>query len=93
MVCCFPGARLRDVSERLQNVLKGEGEQPEVIVHVGTNDMENDMTRKKMEAWLRRWQLGSRESLEVYRGYRSLLKKEIRRAKREHEIALAEKIR
>eukprot|EP00061_Rhincodon_typus_P004380 g22433.t1 len=37
--------------------------------------------------------VGSRESLEVYRGYRSSLKKEIRRVKKGHEIALAEKIR
>jgi len=39
MVCCLPGARVRDVSERLQDLLKGEGEQPEVVIHIGTNDI------------------------------------------------------
>eukprot|EP00061_Rhincodon_typus_P002935 g18852.t1 len=51
------------------------------------------LTRKKKEARLKNRLLGSRESLEVHWGYRSLLKKEIRRVKRRHEIALAEKIR
>ena len=36
MVVCLPGARVEDVSERLQDILKGEGEQPEVIGHIGT---------------------------------------------------------
>ena len=39
MVCCLPGARAKDVTERLQDILKGEGEQAEVIVHIGTNDI------------------------------------------------------
>eukprot|EP00061_Rhincodon_typus_P014192 g41064.t1 len=56
-----------------------------------TRDIEA-LIRKK-EAQLRNRQLGSRESLEVYRGYRSLPKKEIGRTKRGHEIDLADKIR
>eukprot|EP00061_Rhincodon_typus_P007422 g29099.t1 len=32
------GASVKDVSEQLQNILKGEGEQPEIIVHNGIND-------------------------------------------------------
>ena len=39
MVCCLPGARVKDVSERLQGILEGEGEQPAVVVHIGTNDI------------------------------------------------------
>jgi len=39
MVCCLPGARVKDVSERAWDILKGEGEQPEVVVHIGTNDV------------------------------------------------------
>ena len=39
MVCCLPGAKVRDVTERLQNILEGEGEQPVVVVHIGTNDI------------------------------------------------------
>eukprot|EP00061_Rhincodon_typus_P003488 g20215.t1 len=39
MICCLPGARVRDVSDRVYRILKGEGEQPEVMVHVGTNDI------------------------------------------------------
>ena len=39
MVCCLPGARIQDVTDRVQTILKGEGEQPEVVVHVGTNDV------------------------------------------------------
>ena len=39
LVCCLPGARVSDVSERIFQVLKGEGEQPQVVVHIGTNDV------------------------------------------------------
>jgi len=39
MVCCLPGARVRDVSDRVFTVLKGEGDQTEVVVHIGTNDV------------------------------------------------------
>ncbi|MBY9153034.1 SGNH/GDSL hydrolase family protein [Pseudomonas aeruginosa] len=39
MVCCLPGARVHDVSDRVFRILKGEGEQPEVVVHIGTNDV------------------------------------------------------
>ncbi|XP_069750301.1 uncharacterized protein [Narcine bancroftii] len=40
MVCCLPGARVRDISNRVQGILKGEGKQPDVLVHVGTNDID-----------------------------------------------------
>jgi len=30
MVCCLPGARVRDVSDRVHSVLKWEGDQPDV---------------------------------------------------------------
>ena len=39
MVVCLPGARVWDVSERVQDILKWEGEEPEVVVHIGTNDI------------------------------------------------------
>ena len=39
IVCCLPGARVKDISERFQDILKGEGEQPEVVVHIGTNNI------------------------------------------------------
>ncbi|XP_059500994.1 uncharacterized protein LOC132209499 [Stegostoma tigrinum] len=38
-VCCLPGARIQDITDRVQRILKGEGEDPEVVVHVGTNDV------------------------------------------------------
>ena len=38
MVCRLPGTRIRDVTEWLQNILEGEGEQPAVVVHIGTNE-------------------------------------------------------
>lgn len=55
MVCCLPGARVRDVSDRVQSILRREGEQPEVLVHVGTNDMD-----RKREEVLKKdyWELG-----------------------------------
>eukprot|EP00061_Rhincodon_typus_P018443 g47612.t1 len=34
-----PGARVQDVSEQAESSLKGEGEQPEVVVYIGTNDI------------------------------------------------------
>ena len=39
MVVCLPGARVRDVSDRVQGILKWEGMEPEVVVHIGTNDI------------------------------------------------------
>lgn len=39
MVCCLPDARVQDISEQLLDILKGKEKQPEVIVHVDTNDM------------------------------------------------------
>ena len=39
MVVCLPGARVRDVSDRVQDILKWEGKEPEVVVHIGTNDI------------------------------------------------------
>ncbi|XP_067845690.1 uncharacterized protein [Heptranchias perlo] len=45
MVCYLPGGRVKDITERVQNILRGEGEQPEVVVHVGTNDI----GRKRIE--------------------------------------------
>lgn len=39
LVCCLPGARVSDVSERIFQILKGEGEQSQVVVHIGTNDI------------------------------------------------------
>jgi len=37
LVCCLPGARARDVLGRVFGILKGEGEQPQLVVHIGTN--------------------------------------------------------
>ena len=39
MVVCLPGARVSDVSERVEKILKREGEEPDVVVHIGTNDI------------------------------------------------------
>ncbi|XP_067869988.1 uncharacterized protein [Heterodontus francisci] len=57
-----------------------------------TRDIEG-LVRTKKEAYVRSRQLGSSESLEEYRGCRTTLKKEIRRAKRGHEISLADNIK
>lgn len=43
MVCALPGAMVMDVSEWLQYILKRNDEQPEVVAHVGTNNI----TRKR----------------------------------------------
>jgi len=51
------------------------------------------LVNKKKEAYVRYRQLGPSESLEEYRECRSTLKMEIRRAKREHEIALVDKVK
>ena len=45
MVCCLPGARVRDISDRLERILEREGEDPVVVVHVGTNNI--GKTRKE----------------------------------------------
>uniref|UniRef100_A0A4W3J7M1 SGNH hydrolase-type esterase domain-containing protein n=1 Tax=Callorhinchus milii TaxID=7868 RepID=A0A4W3J7M1_CALMI len=38
IVCCLPGARVVDFTERMDKILRGEGECPEIVVHVGTHD-------------------------------------------------------
>uniref|UniRef100_A0A803JI24 SGNH hydrolase-type esterase domain-containing protein n=1 Tax=Xenopus tropicalis TaxID=8364 RepID=A0A803JI24_XENTR len=58
-VCCLPGARVRHVVERVDKLLGGAGEDPAVLVHIGTNDkvrgggevLKNDF--KKLGAKLR----------------------------------------
>ena len=40
MVCCLPRAGVKNVLEQVQDVLEGEGEQPVVVVHIGTNDID-----------------------------------------------------
>uniref|UniRef100_A0A8C5MJG2 SGNH hydrolase-type esterase domain-containing protein n=1 Tax=Leptobrachium leishanense TaxID=445787 RepID=A0A8C5MJG2_9ANUR len=37
-VCCLPGARVRHVVDRVDRLLGGAGEDPAVMVHIGTND-------------------------------------------------------
>eukprot|EP00061_Rhincodon_typus_P011604 g36753.t1 len=37
MVCHLPGAKFKDVSEQEQDILKEEGDRPEVMVHIDTN--------------------------------------------------------
>lgn len=39
MLCYIPGASCQDITEYLQIILKGECEHPEVVVHIGANDM------------------------------------------------------
>ncbi|MBB6707136.1 hypothetical protein [Proteus mirabilis] len=51
------------------------------------------LVKKKKEAYVRYRQDRSSESLEEYKGSRSILKREIRRMKRGHEIALANRIK
>ena len=45
-LCRLPGARIKDISSGLERNLQWEGEDPVVLVHVGTNDI--DRTRKKV---------------------------------------------
>lgn len=44
-LCCLPGARVKDISAMLERNLQREGEDPVVVVHVGTNDI--GRTRKE----------------------------------------------
>lgn len=37
-VCCLPGARVRHIADRVDRLLGGAGENPAVMVHIGTND-------------------------------------------------------
>ena len=37
-VCCLPGARVRHITDLADRILGGAGEDPAVMVHVGTND-------------------------------------------------------
>lgn len=35
----LPGAKVEDISKQLQSILKLACEQPEVVVHIGTNNI------------------------------------------------------
>ena len=37
-VCCLPGARVWHIMDLVDRLLGGAGEDPAVVVHVGTND-------------------------------------------------------
>ena len=37
-VCCLPGARVQHITDLVDRLLGGAGEDPAVMVHVGTND-------------------------------------------------------
>ena len=39
LVCCLPGAGVSDISDRVFGILKGEGNQTQVVVHVGNHDV------------------------------------------------------
>ena len=39
MICCLPGARVRDVSDQVHDILVREGKQPEVVIDVGANNI------------------------------------------------------
>lgn len=39
MVSCYSGSRVQDASEQPQNILKQEGDQPEVFVHIDTSNI------------------------------------------------------
>ncbi|KAG6924590.1 hypothetical protein G0U57_016929, partial [Chelydra serpentina] len=43
-VCCLPGTRIRDVTERLPRLIKPSDRYPFLLLHVGTNDTaKNDL--------------------------------------------------
>ncbi|XP_072921225.1 transmembrane protein 70, mitochondrial [Hemitrygon akajei] len=45
MVFCLPGTRVSDVPDQVHNILKGEGDQPGIVVHIGTNDIALGQTK------------------------------------------------
>jgi len=69
MVCCLPDARVRDVSDRVFRILKGEGEQSQVVVHIGTNDIGTRRDRDvKQEFREMGWKLRARTKHVVISG-------------------------
>ena len=56
---CLPGAKIRDVEERLEAVVGSSGVRPRVIVQVGTNDLSE---RSKLGG-----QIGTEEMVDRYR--------------------------
>ena len=69
LVCCLPGAGVQDVSERIFKTLRGEGDQPQVIIHVGTHDIgrlrEGDIKQRFMELG---WKLKAKSDRVVISG-------------------------
>uniref|UniRef100_A0A670JHM6 SGNH hydrolase-type esterase domain-containing protein n=1 Tax=Podarcis muralis TaxID=64176 RepID=A0A670JHM6_PODMU len=45
-VCCLPGAKIQDVTERLQGIIKPTDKYPFLLVHVGTNDTASNSLQK-----------------------------------------------
>ena len=50
---CLPGARVQDVSDRLDRLLEGTGNETVVVVHVGGNDV----SRKRSEELVNRYRV------------------------------------
>eukprot|EP00061_Rhincodon_typus_P016237 g44344.t1 len=60
MLCCLLGARVHDILDRVFKILKGEGEQPAVMVHIDTNDIGRKRTENvKNECRELGWKLKS----------------------------------
>eukprot|EP00061_Rhincodon_typus_P006456 g27112.t1 len=53
MLCCLLSARVKDVSEDAQDILKGDGEQPGAVIHIGANN-----TSRKCDEFLQKGVLG-----------------------------------
>eukprot|EP00061_Rhincodon_typus_P012576 g38397.t1 len=84
----------QDVSERLPDILKGEAEQPAIIVHIGTNDIGRhlDVVLRNEYRELGRFASVTRESLnEFVRGVGTLNKTEAIKKSGENTLAIESK--
>ena len=52
MVTCLPGAKVADITSRLDRLVESAGEEVAVVVHVGTNDVGKG-SREVLEAKFR----------------------------------------
>jgi len=69
LVCCLPGVRVSDVSDRVLWVLQAEGEQPQVVVHIGTNDIDRKRDKDDRQAFRELgWKLRARTNRVVISG-------------------------
>lgn len=48
---CYPGSKIEHITERVQNIVSGEGNNPVILTHVGTNNLSKDTSNTMIKKY------------------------------------------